>query len=140
MDAGSVMREGAPLEGETRCISCGVDIDRGELHQICRRYRRGQFFAEVYRCEDHFLVYDLEWGPDRGWFRAEIDRANYVGGTENYGQGYSWESLPDGRIDGASFCKSCGRVLDFGAHVSQVSILVRGEQILDVLCQCHRHW
>lgn len=122
------------------CVICNEGIQPLELYQIGRRYRAGRIFEVVYRCAKHFLVYDLEWGPLKGWHQGEVDRATYQGGTENYGQGYSWASLPDGQITGASFCKSCGRLLDFENQLVQMSILVRDREIVDVLYHCSRHW
>ena len=123
-----------------KCVNCHHSVQPVQLHQVCRRYRAGRLFEEVYRCDRHFLVYDLTWTPGRGWHRGSVDRATYAGGTENYGQGYSWEDLPDGKISGASSCKSCGRLMDFDTDRVQMSVLVRGRQILDVLFQCPRHW
>lgn len=123
-----------------KCLSCGSRIQPLQLHQVCRRYRAGRIFAELYRCSRHFLVYDLDWTPGRGWHRGKVDRSTYVGGTENYGQGYSWTDLPNGTVHGASSCKSCGRLLDFDWDRVQMSVLVLGTQILDVLFQCPRHW
>lgn len=123
-----------------KCLSCTHNIQPVQLHQVCRRYRSGRLFEEVYRCAEHFLVYDLTWTPGQGWHRGEVDRTTYVGGTENYGQGYTWEGLPDGKIRGASSCKSCGRLLDFGHDRVQMSVLVQDGQIMDVLFQCPRHW
>ena len=126
--------------GPMKCVSCGDRIQPVQLHQVCRRYRSGKLFEEVYRCALHYLVYDLTWTPGRGWHQGRVDRASYQGGTENYGQGYSWSDLPDGTITGASSCKSCGRLLDFDHDRVQMSVLTQGTQIRDVLFQCPRHW
>lgn len=122
------------------CLSCGVRIQPFELHQVCRRYRSGHVFDELYRCARHFLVYDLQWTPDRGWHRGRVDRSTYLGGTENYGQGYSWARVPNGKVTGAGFCKSCGRLLDFDHNRVQMSVLIQGKDVLDILFQCPRHW
>lgn len=125
---------------QVKCLRCGAEIQPLQLHQICRRYSVGLMFTQVYRCAAHFLVYDLTWSPGRGWHRGRVDRATYRGGTENYGQGYSWKKLPNERIAGAATCKSCGRLLDLRNQQVQMSILVKGDEILDVLFQCVQHW
>ena len=97
-------------------------------------------FAEVYRCQKHYLVYDLTWTPERGWHKGSVDRMTYGGGTEDYGQGCSWDRLPNGTIHRAGSCKSCGRLLDSEHDPMQMSVLVEGTRIRDVLFQCARHW
>lgn len=96
--------------------------------------------TELYRCARHYLVYDLTWSPARGWHQGRVDRSGYAGGTENYGQGYTWSNLPNGRVSGGGSCKSCGQLLDFEVDRVQMSVLVREREIVDVLFQCPKHW